>query len=319
MMLPFPEPLWKKYQPRRVRDFIGLAEVKRKLQAFIENPYPYAWFFLGGSGLGKTSLAQAIAEEINAQLHEIPSAECDLDRVLRETDQCKYGAFNFFAKPGESPYREWHEIAVHEADKMTPAAQVGFLSKMDSTAWPPQTIYVFTANSRLNLDARFLSRCSVEEFHADSVEDELPGYLAKIYKLEGGKYPVDFARIAKITGYNVRDALNKLQGELLLGTNRKGLPSKDLKIIPEHFHECEKCHKPWKHAELKCKLPHTAVCPTCGGALNSRSAAAYKAHETMKRKAQEALLQELGQKQTRAEILAEPPIKLKTKKKGRTA
>src|SRR5256885_9363080 len=114
--LPFPTPLTEKYRPRRVRDFIGLAEPKCVLESFIKKPFESRWLFIGGSGLGKTALAQAIAEEINAQMHEIPSAECDLDRVLRETAMCSYGAFNF----EEGGSRDWHVLAVHEADRMTP-------------------------------------------------------------------------------------------------------------------------------------------------------------------------------------------------------
>lgn len=281
--LPFPEPLHEKYRPRRLRDFIGLLKVKRTLESFIKNPFPHAWFFLGGSGLGKTALAQAIAEEINGQLHEVPSAECNLDRVLKETSMCQYGAFNF-EKGG---YCTWHVLAVHEADRMTGSAQDSLLSKMDSTAWPPQTIFIFTANSQSNLEKRFMSRCSVLEFDSETMEGELEEHLAKIYKKEGGKHPVDFHKIAKATNYNVRDALNKLQVELLIGTNRKGLPTEDLKILPEHTHDCSKCHKPWKCTQLKCKLPHETVCPTCGGSTTVGQERAKKAWVTIKKKAVE--------------------------------
>jgi replication-associated recombination protein RarA len=276
--LPFPEPLTEKYRPRRVRDFVGLVKVKRTLEPFIKQPFAHAWFFLGGSGLGKTALVQAMADEIHAQLHEVPSAECDLDRILRETAMCRYGAFDF-EHGGCCP---WHVLGIHEADRMTPAAQIALLSKMDSTAWPPQTIFIFTANSRLNLEPRFMSRCSVLEFDSESMEGELEDYLAKIYKKEGGKHPLDFAAIAKATQYNVRDALNKLQVELLIGTNRKGLPTGELKILPEHTHDCEKCHKPWKCTVQKCKLPHVTVCPTCGGSTTIGTERARKAWDTIR-------------------------------------
>jgi len=278
-MLPFPVPLTEKYRPRRVRDFVGLVKVKRTLEPFIKKPFPHAWFFLGGSGLGKTALVQAIAEEINAELQEIPSAEADLDRVQRETAICRYGAFNF--KTGKAC--AWHILSIHEADRMTPAAQLSLLSKMDSTAWPPQTIFIFTANSLQTLEARFMSRCSVLEFETETLEGELEAYLETIYKKEGGTYPLDFAKIAKACGYNVRDAMNKLQVELLIGRNRKGLPDGDLKILPEHLHECEKCHKPWKCNQLKCKLPHVSVCPACGGAQTVGSLRAKKAWVTIRK------------------------------------
>ncbi len=283
--LPFPEPLTEKYRPRRVSEFIGLMKVKRTIEPFVKKPFEHSWFFLGGSGLGKTALVQAIAEEINAELHEVPSAECDLDRVRRETEMCRYGAFNF--DTGKTC--DWHILSIHEADKMSPAAQISLLSKMDSTAWPPKTIFIFTANSRLNLEPRFMSRCSVLEFDAETLEEELGAYLGAIYKKEGGKYPVNFCDLAKSVQFNVRDALNKLQVELLLGDKREGLPNGDLKILPVHTHDCEKCHKPWKCSELKCKLPHLTICPTCGGASSIGSLRAQKAWRTIRRNIAEDL------------------------------
>jgi replication-associated recombination protein RarA len=262
-----------------LQDFIGLAKVKATLQPFIKAPFVSRWLFIGPSGVGKTILAQAVAREINAQLHEVPSAECDLERVLHETHMCRYGAFNF--DNGKTCL--WHIVAIHEAHKITGAAQLALLSKMDSTAAPPQTIFIFTSNSKANLEVQFLSRCNILEFTSDSMEDELAQYLDKIYKLEGGKHPLDFDAIAKASQFNVRDALNRLQIELLIGTNRKDLPTEDLKIIPTHSHDCEKCHRPWKHSELKCKLPHVTVCPECGGANTTGQLRAQKAWVTIKK------------------------------------
>lgn len=47
---------------------------------------------------------------------------------------------------------------------MTPAAQLAFLSKLDATAFPPNTIFIFTCNSVDSLEARFLSRCRRVDF-----------------------------------------------------------------------------------------------------------------------------------------------------------
>ena len=37
-------------------------------------------------------------------------------------------------------------MLVDEADRMTPAAQLALLSKLDATAIPPNTIFIFTCN-----------------------------------------------------------------------------------------------------------------------------------------------------------------------------
>lgn len=276
--LPFPVPLYEKYRPRRIADFIGLTKPKRILEAFIKTPYNSSWFFLGPSGTGKTTAAEALAEEIDAEVHQIPSGACDRDTIAGVTRMCHNAAFNFIS--GEA--HKWHQVIVNEANGMTPSAQNWLLSKLDSSDPPPKTIFVFTANSKHGLEENFLSRTTVLEFTYDSLEDDLAAHLAKIYKKEGGKHPLDFEAIAKASKFNIRDALNKLQIELLLGTNRKDLPTEDLRIIPHHLHECEKCHRPWKHTELKCKLPHTAICQQCGGAQTIGSERARKAWKTIR-------------------------------------
>lgn len=281
--LNFPEPLSERYRPKRIGDFVGLIKPKRVLEAFIKRPFDSAWFFLGPSGVGKTSLAEAMAEQINAEVHQIPSRSCDLDTITSVTRMCHNAAFNF--KTGKA--HSFHEVIVNEADGMTVSAQNWLLSKLDSSDPPPQTIFVFTANSKQGLEDRFLSRCTLLEFTYDSLKDELAGYLATVYKKEGGRHPLDFEAIAKASHFNVRDSLNRLQLELLIGTNRKGLPTEDLKILPEHTHDCSKCHKPWKCVQLKCKLPHETVCPTCGGATTVGQERAKKAWATIKKKAVE--------------------------------
>jgi len=277
--LNFPQSLTERYRPRRISDFLGLHKPKRILEAFIKNPFDAAFFFLGPSGVGKTTLAMALGEQINAYVHQIASRTCDLEAVERVAHICSLIPFNFTTgKPCS-----YNLVIVNEADQMTLSAQNFFLSKLDATAPPPRTIFVFTANSTQGLDERFLSRCRQVDFSADSLEGELEEYLSKIYKREGGKYPINFCDIAKAAKFNVRTAINSLETELLIGSNRKGLPSGDLKILPEHIHDCEKCHKPWKCSEMKCKLPHSSICPTCGGASTIGTERARKAWATIRK------------------------------------
>lgn len=212
---------------------------------------------------------------------------------------CHMGAFNFTTgKPAPL-----HIVLVDEADQMTPAAQNSLLSKLDETARPPKTIFIFTANSTSALEGRFLSRCRVLDFTNESLEGELEAYLSKIYKREGGRFPVKFEELAKLSNYNVRDALTKLEMEIMMGADRSDLPpEKDLEIIEEHTHTCKKCRKPWKHREPKCELPFLSVCPTCGGAKTVGTLRAQKAWGTI-----------------RAKIEAEVKAKAKEKRRKRRA
>jgi replication-associated recombination protein RarA len=144
----FPMPLAEKYRPRRISDFVGLEKAKKIVGKLAANPFPSAWLFVGPSGTGKTTLALALAAAIPAELHHITSQNCTLDNVERVRRTCQYLPLAGL---------KFHLVLVDEADRMTPAAQVSFLSKLDATDFPPNTIFVFTCNGTDGLEKRFLS------------------------------------------------------------------------------------------------------------------------------------------------------------------
>ena len=216
--LDYPQPLSEKYRPRRIQDFIGLAKERKILSNFIARPRDAAFLFVGPSGLGKTTMALAMADELNAQLHHIPSQKCTVENVEDVIRLCHYGAFNF--KTGVPCAR--HVVLVDEADRMSPAAQISLLSKLDSTARPPETVFIFTCNESGGLEKRFLSRCMVLEFSSYGMRAELAAFLAQVWEREVGHSSdlapaekPDFERIAKDATNNVRDALMRLEIELL--------------------------------------------------------------------------------------------------------
>jgi len=212
--LGFPQPLCEKYRPRRIADFIGLAENKRILAGFASKLRNAALVFVGGSGLGKTTMALALAAETQGEIHHIPSQKCTVENIEDTIRLCWYcphvaGSFHF--------------VIVDEADQMTEKAQLALLSKLDATARPPQTIFIFTCNTTEGLEKRFLSRCMILEFSNYGLRGELAALLAKVWCAETGRtledaagfHTPNFERIAKECNNNVREALNRLEVELL--------------------------------------------------------------------------------------------------------
>ena len=203
----FPQSLSEKYRPHRVADFIGLEKPKRIMAKFAAKPYPSAWLFVGPSGVGKTSMALALAEEIGAELHHIPSQKCNAASIEEVIRMCWYLPMT----PGGL-----HLVLVDEADQMTPAAQLALLSKLDATAFPPNTVFIFTANSLERLEARFLSRARQIEFSSYGMAAEIIPYLNTIWHAEGGNGSCpDLGRLVKESRNNVRDALMTLEVELM--------------------------------------------------------------------------------------------------------
>jgi DNA polymerase-3 subunit gamma/tau len=205
-ILPFPMSLSEKYRPHAITDFAGLDKPKRILSKLAANPYPSAWIFIGPPGVGKTTMALALAETLRAELHHIPSQQCNVVNVEDVIRKCWY-------VPASGGF---HLVLVDEADRMSNAAQLHFLSKLDATAFPPQTIFVFTCNATDGLEPRFLSRTRQIEFSSYGLASEATRLLESIWQREanGASVP-NFARIVKESSNNVRDALMCLETELL--------------------------------------------------------------------------------------------------------
>lgn len=203
----FPQSLTEKYRPKSIAEFVGLEKPRKILSKLAANPFPSAWLFVGPSGTGKTTMGLALAAEIRAELHHIPSQDCNLENIERVRKTCQY-----VPMAGCS----MHLILVDEADRMTPAAQISLLSKLDATNFPPNTIFVFTCNQTDGLEPRFLSRCHVVEFSSYGISSGVVQLLESIWgkETDSADRP-NFARLVKESNNNVRESLMRLETELM--------------------------------------------------------------------------------------------------------
>jgi replication-associated recombination protein RarA len=205
--LDFPIPLTERYRPRAMADFVGLAKPKLLCAKLAARPFASAWLFTGPSGTGKTTMGIALGEMIPAEMHHIPSQECDLATLERVCRTC-----------ARVPWmgKKMHLVLVDEADQMSPAAQLFLLSKLDSTAQLSNVIWVFTCNSTDRLQDRFLSRVKQVEFSSYGIAAETAAMLQKIWDENTTAAAPNFARIVKESNNNVRESLMKLELELML-------------------------------------------------------------------------------------------------------
>jgi replication-associated recombination protein RarA len=200
----FPQSLAEKYRPRRIAEFAGLEKQRKILSKLAANPFPSAWLFVGPPGVGKTSMALAIAEEMRAETHHIGSQQCRLD-VLEETVRyCQFVPLS----------GGFHVVICDEADAMSDAAQKFLLSKLDSSEPVPNTIWIFTCNGTDRLEARFLSRCRVLEFSSYGLNGSLVELLRRVWQAESNGAPEpNFSKLSQ--GNNVRESLMRLELELM--------------------------------------------------------------------------------------------------------
>jgi replication-associated recombination protein RarA len=204
--MPFPQSLASKYQPRQIADFVGLEKVKRILTAFARNPRPSAFLFIGPPGTGKTTMALALCEAIAGELHHIPSQDCNVETVKRTVDFCHYVPM---------AGKRFHVVLVDEADCMSSAAQLSLLSRLDATAFPPNTVFVFTCNATERLEPRFLSRCMTCEFSSYGMNGAASEFLCRVWSSETNAQAPNFAQIMRNARNNLREALNLLETEIL--------------------------------------------------------------------------------------------------------
>lgn len=205
----FPAQLTEKYQPQTVDDFVGLDKAKKIVRNLAANPRPSAWLFIGPSGTGKTTMGLALARMIPAEVHHIPSQECNLENIERVRRICQYVPMQGY---------KFHLVLVDEADQMSPAAQVSLLSKLDATNFPPNTIFIFTCNASDRLEPRFLSRLHTVEFSSYGISSQVSELLQRVWHGEtlgkAGLGP-NFARIVKESNNNVRECLMRLETEIM--------------------------------------------------------------------------------------------------------
>jgi replication-associated recombination protein RarA len=205
--LPLPASLSEKYMPHTINAFVGLEKPKRILSKFAEAPYASAWLFIGGPGVGKTSMALALCQAIGAELHHVPSAQCTLETIENVVRMCHY-----IPASGKS----FHVVIADEADKMSKAAQLALLSKLDATAFPPSTIFIFTCNATDGLEDRFISRTRQIAFQSHGIAEQAAKLLENIWEREtNSAVKPNFLRIVRDSSNNVRDALMSLETEIL--------------------------------------------------------------------------------------------------------
>jgi replication-associated recombination protein RarA len=205
--LDYPQSLTSKYQPKTLTEFVGLEKPKKILSKFAAKPYANSFLFVGPSGTGKTTMALALAKQVQGEVIHIPSQHASVAEVEDAIRRCWYVPM----VPGG-----FHVVLVDEADQMTDKAQLLFLSKLDATSRPPNTIFIFTCNETENLEPRFLSRTLRVEFSSYGIASEAVEYLGKIWDTEAnGATRPNLAQIMRDSRNNLRDAVTRIESELL--------------------------------------------------------------------------------------------------------
>jgi DNA polymerase III delta prime subunit len=197
----------EKYRPTTVNDCILPERLKKSFQEYVNRKEIPNLMLTGSAGVGKTTVAKAMCDEIGVNHLYINASENRGIDVLRTTIR------NYASTISLSGGKK--VIILDEADYMTPDAQAAMRGAIEEFA--ENCTFIFTCNFKSKLIDAIHSRCSVIDFALRN--DEKKEMAAQLFKrlqfiLTQEKIAYDKAVLAKIVEKffpDYRRTLNELQ------------------------------------------------------------------------------------------------------------
>lgn len=200
--------LYKKYRPTTFEEMFGQPEACRVLQDFIKRKdVPHAILFTGPSGVGKTTLARILREEIGCGVEDFFELNC---ADCRSIDDIRAIRQRMGTSPMAGRARVW---CIDEGHQLTKDAQEAFLKMLEDT---PRHVYFFIATTDpAKLLRTIRTRCTEIKLHPLSQSE-----LTKLINQTAEKIDKTFSKpviskIIEVADGSARAAmviLNKLVG-----------------------------------------------------------------------------------------------------------
>ena len=209
-----------KYKPTRVEDLILPSNhAVGAAVKFLQKPYPSGWLLYGGSGLGKTTMAEMMAiaaAEHPYSVQTFAGQELDVNQVKQLKFTCS--TIPLFGR--------MHAIVVNEADAIPVGGRLALLALLEIYR---HSCWIFTSNKSVkDFDSPFRSRLRPQLFKGQGICTPASKLLVRIARNEGLDLAITEAEaIMKEVKNNIRGALNALE---IMCTERRsdvGLKSVD--------------------------------------------------------------------------------------------
>lgn len=147
--------LWtEKYRPKTIDNCILPERLKKPFQEYVNNKNIPNLLLAGGAGVGKTTVAKAMCEEIGCDYMVINGSDDNGVDIVR------YKIKNYASSMSLAGGRK--VIIIDEADYLTPNAQAAFRNAIEEFA--SNCSFIFTCNYKNKLIEPLHSRCAVVEF-----------------------------------------------------------------------------------------------------------------------------------------------------------
>jgi DNA polymerase III delta prime subunit len=153
--------LWTEaYRPKTIEDCILPERLKKPFQEYVNNKTIPNLLLSGGAGVGKTTVAKAMCEEIGCDYMIINGSDDNGVDIVR------YKIKNYASSMSLAGGRK--VIIIDEADYLTPNAQAAFRNAIEEFA--SNCSFIFTCNYKNKLIEPLHSRCAVVDFQLKNAE-----------------------------------------------------------------------------------------------------------------------------------------------------
>jgi DNA polymerase III delta prime subunit len=152
----FDEYLWsQKYRPKKIKDCILPDDLKKAFMKFVRKKEINNLLFFGTSGVGKTTVAKALCDEVGADWIIVNGSEERGIDMLRSKVKKFASSVSMFSEGRKV-------IIIDEADFLTPEAQAAFRGMIEE--FSNNCSFIFTCNKKALLIDAIHSRCSSYDF-----------------------------------------------------------------------------------------------------------------------------------------------------------
>ena len=159
--------LWvEKYRPKKVEDCILTQNVKDTFSSFVEQGEIPNLLLSGTAGVGKTTIAKALCNELNADFYVINGS--DEGRFL---DTVRNQAQNFAATVSLTGGAKHKILIIDEADNTTPDVQL--LLRASIETFQKNCRFIFTCNYKNKIIEPLHSRTTVIDFNVRGKSKQL--------------------------------------------------------------------------------------------------------------------------------------------------
>ena len=216
--------LWvEKYRPKTIEECILPEDTKTVFKGFLEQGEIPNLLLSGSAGVGKTTIAKALCDELGADSYVINGS--DEGRFL---DTVRNQAKTFASTVSLTSESRHKVIIVDEADNTTPDVQL--LLRASIEEFQKNCRFIFTCNYKNKIIQPLHSRCSVVDFGIKKDKQKLAaaffGRVCEILTKESVKYEEKVVAEV-VTKYfpDFRRTLNELQRYSATGQIDSGILS----------------------------------------------------------------------------------------------